>query len=93
MPVRKFRSADEMNRPQWREPGDPDLYRAIARVWAFGRRTNRRHFPPGVHRHRSLDELNAQTEREAFSRPVGVCVRAIRPRSVGFALTSPGGWR
>jgi hypothetical protein len=63
MGIRKFRNVDEMNQPTWREPGDAELYRTIARVWAFGQRTNRRSFPPGVHRHRSLQELNAQTER------------------------------
>jgi len=50
-----------MNQPRWRGPGDPDLYRTIARVWAFGRRTNRRRFPPGVHRYRSIEQLDAQT--------------------------------
>jgi hypothetical protein len=63
MPVRKFRNADEMNQPRWREPGDPELYRTIARVWAFGRLTNRRRFPPGVHRYRSIEELGAQALR------------------------------
>jgi hypothetical protein len=63
MPIRKFRSVEEMERPLWRSPGDPHLYRAIARVWDFGRRSRRRCFPSGVHRHVSIDALNAQTER------------------------------
>src|SRR6266498_3731370 len=63
MPIRRFRSVDQMNQPHWREPGDPDLYRTIARLWAFGQRTSRRRFPPGVHRHRSIEELGAQTAR------------------------------
>jgi len=63
MPVRKFRSVEEMERSKWRRAGDPELFRAIARVWEFGRRTNGRRFPPGVHRHRTLADLNAQTER------------------------------
>jgi hypothetical protein len=62
MPIRKFRRIEEMEGPLWRQPGDPRLYQAIARVWAFGRRTMRTRFPPGVYRHRSLDDLNAQTE-------------------------------
>jgi hypothetical protein len=62
MPIRKFRSIEEMERPHWRQPGDPQLYQAIRRVWEFGRRTTRRRFPPGVFRHRSLQELNAQTD-------------------------------
>jgi hypothetical protein len=61
MPVRKFRSVEEMERPHWREPGDPSLYRTMARLWAFGQRTAAYRFPPGVYRHRSVEELNAQT--------------------------------
>ena len=58
MPVRKFRSVEEMNQPIWRRPGDPELYRAIASVWEFGRRTNPRRFPPGVHKYRSIEEMS-----------------------------------
>ena len=65
MPVRRFRSVDEMNQPHWREPGDPDLYRAIASVWSFGQRTVARHFPAGVYKHRSIESLNQQTEKWA----------------------------
>jgi hypothetical protein len=50
MPVRRFRSADEMNQPHWREPGDPALFRAIEAVWSFGRRTGAHRFPPGVYK-------------------------------------------
>jgi hypothetical protein len=60
-----------MERPSWREPGDPNLYRAIARVWEFGQRSGRRRFPPGVYMYRSVEQLNAQTERwrvEGFGR-------------------------
>jgi hypothetical protein len=63
MPVRKFRSVEEMERDKWRDPGEPALFRAIAAVWAFGRRSRPRRFPPGVYRHRSIADLNAQTER------------------------------
>lgn len=38
MPVRKFRSVEEMNQPVWRDPGDPELYRTIAGLWEVGRR-------------------------------------------------------
>lgn len=63
MPGRRFRTFEEMERACWRLPGDPALYRAIARVWEFGRRSGPRRFVPGVYRYRSLAELNAQTER------------------------------
>ncbi|MGA7613545.1 MAG: hypothetical protein WBX15_00050 [Thermoanaerobaculia bacterium] len=62
MPIRKFRSVDEMNRPHWRQPGSPELARAIERVWDFGQRTSRLRFPPGVYRYRSIEEMNAQQE-------------------------------
>jgi len=65
MPVYRFRSAEEMNQPRWREPGDPELYRAIAALWAFGARTVPRGFPPGVCRHRSIESLNRRTEQWA----------------------------
>jgi hypothetical protein len=63
VPVRKFRSVEEMERDKWRESGEPALFRAIAAVWAFGRRSRPRRLPPGVYRHRSIADLNAQTER------------------------------
>ena len=58
MPIRKFRSIEEMDANTWRTPGDPALYRAIAFTWELARRTNPRLFPPGVHRYRTIEELN-----------------------------------
>jgi len=62
MPVKKFRALQDMKQGGWRTPGDPDLCLAIARLWAFGRRSGRRRFPPGVFRHRSVEELNALSD-------------------------------
>ena len=62
MPVRRFRSVEEMEQPVWRTPGDPALYRAIAALWDFGMRTVPRQFPPGVYRHRSIEALNETTD-------------------------------
>ena len=62
MPVRRFRSVEAMSEEVWRTPGDPMLYRVIARLWASGARSVPRHFPPGVHKHRSMEDLNACTE-------------------------------
>jgi hypothetical protein len=59
MPVRKYRSIADMPDETWRQPGDPTLYRAIRQVWDFGRRTSRRHYPPGVYRYRSIQEMDA----------------------------------
>jgi hypothetical protein len=63
MPIRKFRSVEEMNTPIWRRPGDPELVGAIRAVWEFGRRTSRRRFPPGVHKYASIDEMQAAQAR------------------------------
>ena len=63
MPVFKFRGIEEMKRRSWRQPGDPSLYRSMRFILDVGRRTRPRRFPPGVHKHRSVEALNAQTER------------------------------
>lgn len=63
MPVRKFRSVEDMNQPVWRTPGDPALYRAIERLWAMGSRLRPRRFPPGVRKFRSIEEMDAATPR------------------------------
>lgn len=71
MPVRRFRSVEELNQPRWRQPGDPSLYRAIESLWTAGHRSFERRYPSGVHRYRSIDEMNAATEgwmRAAFER-------------------------
>lgn len=86
MPVRRFRTVEEMSRPHWRVAGDPELLRAIARVWAFGRRSGVHHFPPGVYRARSVEEINERSERwnranfQAF----------IEARRQGEGGTAPG---
>ncbi len=59
MPVRRFRTVEELNADRWYEPGDPVLYRAIRRVWELGERTVRPRFPAGVHRHATLASKNA----------------------------------
>jgi len=63
MPVRKFRSVEEMNQPIWRRPGDPELYRTMRAVWERGRLMNPRRFPPGVYKYRSIEEMNRAQEQ------------------------------
>jgi hypothetical protein len=46
----------------WYEPGDPVLYRAIRRVWELGYRTILPRFPAGLHRHRTVESMNALQE-------------------------------
>jgi hypothetical protein len=62
MPIRRFRSVEEMKAPPWRERGTRELFDAIAALLETGRRTMPRRFPPGVHRHRSIDELDRQVD-------------------------------
>ncbi len=63
LPVYKFRSIEDMPEPPRRLPGDPALYKAIAGVWEFGRRTNPRRFPPGVQKYRSIQEMDRAQEQ------------------------------
>lgn len=65
MPVRKFRSIEDMPYAVWRQPGDPTLYRTIAQLWDFGRRTTRRRYPPGVWKFRSIEEMDRAQEEWA----------------------------
>jgi len=62
MPVYRYRSVEEMPGETWRSPGDPALYRALARLWATSRRMRPRGFPPGVTKHRSIEDMNRQRE-------------------------------
>jgi hypothetical protein len=59
MPVRKFRNVEEMNRPLWRQPGDPQLLRAIRSIWEIAARTSRRTFRPGVYKYASIEEMQS----------------------------------
>lgn len=71
MPVKKFRSVEEMEGNTWREPGDPELFRAIKATWDFADRTLRPRFPPGVYKHRSIEaaeELREEWARANFER-------------------------
>ena len=51
-----------MDADTWRNPGDPALYRAIAFTWELARRTNPRHFSPGIHKYRDITEMNRADE-------------------------------
>jgi hypothetical protein len=62
MPFRKLNSLQEMEDSLWREPGDPQLFQAIRTVWNFAARTCPTTFPPGLYRHRSIEEADRQRE-------------------------------
>lgn len=63
MPVRKYRSVEEMAESRGYAADDPALLEAIRALWEASRRLAPRSFPAGVYQHRSIEELNAQTER------------------------------
>lgn len=63
MPVRKFRDVSEMEGNTWREPGSPELFRAIKAIWDFASRTAPKRFPPGVYKHRSIEEAQKLREK------------------------------
>ena len=67
MPIRKFRSVEEMEGNVRYEPGSPELFRAIRSLWAFSARTFPRRFPPGVYKHRSIED--AQRRATLLARP------------------------
>lgn len=62
MPVRKFRSIEEMSDADlaWLPQGSPELWRAIRRVWSSAGAMVPWRLPPGVHRYRNMEEANAQ---------------------------------
>lgn len=63
MPVRKVRDLRELEDALWREPGDPQLAKAIASVWSFAARTCPLRFPPGVYRHRTIEDAERLREQ------------------------------
>lgn len=84
MPIRKFRGPEGMEDSLWYEPGSPELARAIRRVWDFARRTCPRKFPPGVYRHRTIEEAQALREQwEAANFEEFWRRRGMRPQDVG----------
>ncbi len=83
MPVRKIRDLHQMEDALWREPGDPQLPKAIASVWSFAARTCPRSFPPGVYRHRTIEDAKRLREQwdEANFRALWAR-RGVRPEDV-----------
>lgn len=65
MPVRRFRSVEQMESSVWLAADDPNLARTIAQVWATASRMAPRRFPPGVYKHASIEAMNrAESEWE-----------------------------
>ena len=64
MSVHRYRSVEEIG-TRWYEPGAPELFRAIRRLWLLGERTLQPRFPHGLFKHRSMEEMNAMQEKWA----------------------------
>ena len=56
MPVRRFRSVEEMEGNTCHDRNDPRLFRAIQNTWEFAQRVTQPQFPPGVYKHRNVEE-------------------------------------
>lgn len=67
MPVRRYRSVEEMP-PPWRPPDDPGNLRAVAAMLALYRLLAPP-FPRGVRRFRSVEEADAAEHPAAGNRP------------------------
>ena len=63
MPVRKYRSIEEMEDVLWTEPGSPEHGRAIqAVIELVNFFASKKQLPPGVFKFRSIEEASAQRE-------------------------------
>ncbi|HEV7510005.1 MAG TPA: hypothetical protein VGS07_34350 [Thermoanaerobaculia bacterium] len=62
MPIKKIRDLQEMEDSLWYEPGDPALWRAIEAAWKFAEQTCPQRFPPGVYKHRTLEDAQRQRD-------------------------------
>lgn len=68
MGVKKFRDVSEMKRARL-APGSPELFAAWRHAWAVSDRICPQSFPPGVYKHRSIEDaekLRRQWERANF---------------------------
>ena len=67
MPVRKYRSIEEMNRePRWLPNGDPSIPRKIRYLWRLSEfllRPVGACIPRGIRKYRSIEEAEADRER------------------------------
>lgn len=58
MPVRKFRSIDEMERPRLHEPGSVEAMQSMVRILELGARIRQVRYRPGVYKFRSAAEMS-----------------------------------
>ena len=68
MPIKKYRDVSEIEEPVY-EPGSRRLYEVIRHVWGLTDLIGPLRFPPGVFKHRSIEDaerLRAQWEDANF---------------------------
>lgn len=58
MPIKKFRDVSHMRRTVYRV-GSPELAAAIRSIWRLSETICPLRFPPGVYKHRSIDDAEA----------------------------------
>jgi hypothetical protein len=63
MPVRKFRSVEEMPGVRPLRPLDPDNLRIACELTELARALHPWHFEPGVRKFRSMEEANAHRRK------------------------------
>ena len=63
MPVRKYRSVEDMEDRLWVPPGTPEHHNAVRRVLEYAALSGgQRNAPHGVFKYRSIEEASAQRE-------------------------------
>lgn len=62
MPIKKIRHLQEKEDSLWYEPGAPEIWRAIEAVWKFAEQTCPQRFPPGVYKHRTIEDAQRQLD-------------------------------
>jgi hypothetical protein len=78
MPIQRFRSIEDTPPVPWRRAGDPELAVALTRLWQTAQRLRPRRFPPGVYKHRTMEDMNRQ--RHEWASAYVAAVRAGQPR-------------
>jgi len=58
VPIKKFRDVSEMKATAYRA-GSPELAAATRYIWGLSERICPLRFPPGVYKHRSIDDAEA----------------------------------
>ena len=72
MPVRKYRTVEEMPSSLWRAPLDPENIKLACDLSVLALRLRPRHFRPGVHKYRSVEEASRARKRWERTRDTGL---------------------